>query len=150
MAPLETIVTCKGTRCNTLQHTPTHSNTLFLSSTHCNTLQHTTYWYNYMALLETIVICRGTHCNTLQHTATHCNTLHTDTIIWPSQKPPTPYPHENLCFSLFLNLFLFFSFIGVSTPAPHDSSSLLSYLGLFWHRCCDVCVLACVLRLKGA
>ena len=55
---------CK--RCNTLQHTATHSNTLAPAPTaalapplkHCNTLQHTLK-----------------HCNTLQHTATHGNTL---------------------------------------------------------------------------
>jgi len=55
-----------ATRCNTLQHTATHTRVLrkytrktYNTATHCNTLRHT-----------------ATHCNTLQHTATHCKRLH--------------------------------------------------------------------------
>ena len=81
-----------ATRCNTLQHTATHTcscskllstkpwgdtatrcNTLQHASTHCNTLQHTpahaaTSWR------RSHTGDTATSCNTLQHTATHCNT----------------------------------------------------------------------------
>jgi len=64
-------------KCDTLQHTATHCNTLqHAATTHCNTLQHAATHHNVLPFVET----SATQCNTLQYTATHRNTLqHTAT-----------------------------------------------------------------------
>ena len=55
-------------KCNTQQHTATHSHTLQHTATHSNTLKHTATHSNTQQHT-------ATHSNTLQHAATHCNTL---------------------------------------------------------------------------
>jgi len=66
-----THVTGAATRCNTLQHTATHSllTTLQHTATHCNTLIADDYQED-----GTYVTGIATHNSILQHTAAYCNT----------------------------------------------------------------------------
>jgi len=77
-----------ATHCNTLQHTATHYNTLQRTATHYNTLQHNDPNATYCIALQHItathrhilrvkLIIFHPDCNTLQHTVTRCNTRNT-------------------------------------------------------------------------
>jgi len=99
-----------ATRCNTLQHTATHTcscskllstkpwgdtatrcNTLQHASTRCNTLQHTATHCNTRLLMQQLVGDEAiqvtpqqaaTRCSTLQHTATHTCSLRRAASCW--------------------------------------------------------------------
>jgi len=89
-----------ATRCNTLQHTVTHSDTLQHTATHCNTLQHIATCCNTwcpanigcLHMANTLQHV-ATHYHTLQRTATHYNQLqHTSTCCNISQTHLDPSP----------------------------------------------------------
>jgi len=90
-----------ATHCNTLQHTPTHSNTPHRSGgykheQHCNTLQHT-----------------PTHSNTLQHTPTHSNTLQHiyKYILYASVCVPIHFFYVYMC--MYIN-----TYVHIYVPSP--------------------------------
>ena len=67
-------------KCNALQHTATHCNTLQHAATYCNTLNCyctiASFKWLFWFLCPPVYMYSTMHCNTLQQIATHCKTLH--------------------------------------------------------------------------